>query len=180
MDNFIVIPPSPELSELSVKLGFTRLLCIERDFLVLDAQSPSEILHGISKAQGKLILYHPHDEDMLRYVLEKTPLKFVFSPETMFPKDSVHFVRGGLNQILCKIAAEKGKTIVFSFHDLLQATSQGFIIARMMFNIKLCQKYKVRMLLSTFAREKMELRAAHDVLALWRVLGGKGPEELTL
>ncbi len=172
MDNIICTTKNKEISELSTQLGFARTLFLEKDFLLLETKSQKEILDTISRAKGKPIFYRATDEETLRYVLERTSVKFIFGMEYLAAKDSVHQVRGGLDQVLCKIAVEKGKIVAFSFNDLLQAHNKGALLARMKFNIKLCQKYKVKTFFSTFARNKWDLRSAKDLEALWRVLGG--------
>ena len=108
---------------------------------------------------------------MLRFVLEKSDVDIVYGMETIHPKDSMHFVRGGLDQVLCKIAAEKGKILAFSFSDILNSSSQGKLLARIMFNVKLCKKYKVPMMVCSFAASKEEMRSAKDLQALGRILG---------
>lgn len=174
MDNIILAPENKEIGELSTQLGFTRTLFLDKDFILLETKSKKEILDAISRAKGKPIFYRATDEDTLRYVLERTPIKIVLGMEFIAAKDSLHHVRGGLDQVLCKIAAEKGKIVAFSLHDLLQAHNKGALLSRMKFNIKLCQKYHVNTFLSTFATHKWELRSAKDLEALWRVLGGTG------
>lgn len=174
MDNIIVMKENTELESLSKQLGFTRTLFLDKDFILLETKSKKEILDVISRARGKPIFYRATDEETLRYVLERTPIKVVFGAEFIAAKDSMHHVRGGLDQVLCKIAAEKGKVVAFSLHDLLQANNKGALLARMKFNIKLCQKYKVKTFFSTFASTKWELRSAKDMEAMWRVMGGTG------
>ena len=90
--------------------------------------------------------------------------------ETINPKDSVHFLRGGLDQITCRIAKNKGKTIAFSFFEILNSRNRDKLIARMKFNIKLCKKYKVKTLFANFSTKKMELRSAKDLKSFWTFL----------
>ncbi len=180
MDNIILAPENKEIAELSAKLGFTRTLFLDQDFILLETKSKKEIMDALSKARGKPVFYRAPDEETLRFVLERTPLKMLFGMEYIAVKDSLHHVRGGLDQVLCKIAAATGKIIAFSFADLLHAENKGQILARMKFNLKLCRKYKVKTFFSTFARNKWELRSAKDLEALWRVLGGSGNNSLRL
>lgn len=174
MDNVVIMNESKEIESLSQRLGFTRTLFLERDFLLLETKSKKEILDTISRAKGKPIIYRATDEETLRYVLERTPLTVISGVEFIAAQDSLHHVRGGLDQVLCRIAAEKGKIVAFSFADLLHAENRGQVLARMKFNIKLCQKYNVKAFFSTFAGNKWELRSVKDLEALWRVLGGSG------
>ena len=41
--------------------------------------------------------------------------KIVFGIEKIHPKDSLHYPKSGLDPVLCKIAADRGKIIGFSF-----------------------------------------------------------------
>ena len=180
MDNIVLAAESKGIEELSRQLGFTRTLFLDKDFILLETKFKKEIQDTVKRAKGKPIFYRAADEGALRFVLEKTPIKLIFSLESVAAKDSPHHVRGGLDQVSCKIAAEKGKIMAFSFHDLLQAANKGPLLARMKFNIQLCRKYKVKTFFSTFAKSKWELRSAKDLEALWRVLGGQGKDALQL
>ena len=106
---------------------------------------------------------------MLRFILEKTAVDMVYGLEMIHPSDSVHYVRGSLDQVLCQIAAAKGKMIGFSFSSLLHS-SDGKLLGRMKQNMKLCKKYKVKMILSNFSVSPEELRSKKDLAAFQRVL----------
>jgi len=176
MDNLILLPKNQEFEELSAKLGFSRTLFLETDAVIIEAKTKKELLLKTNRAVSKklLTLYKPPTEDLLRFALEKTPISMVLGIEHIHPKESTHFVRGGLDQILCKIAAEKDKIIAFSFSDILNSPQRSKLLARMMFNIKLCKKYKVKVFFSNFSMEQMEMRSARDLLSFWNVLGGAG------
>ena len=161
----------PEIELLSQKLGFSRTLFLEKDLMLIDGKNKKELF--ISLPQQKLALYHPPTEELLRLALEKTNINIIYGLENVHPKDSPHFVRGGLDQVLCAIAAKNNKIIGFSFSDIINSKNQSQTLARMKFNVKLCQKYKVKTLFSTFASHRWELRSAKDLETLWRVLGGK-------
>jgi len=173
MDNLVLITENKELLELSKKLGFTKTMFVEKDFVSIKAKSKKELIREISKAKGKLTVYKASSEELLRFALEKTKINMVYGMETINPKDSVHFVRGGLDQITCRLAAEKDKIIGFSFSEILNAKNRDKIIARMKFNIKLCKKYKVKIFFSSFACSEKELRSAKDLFAFWKILGGR-------
>ncbi len=182
MDNFILLPKSTELEQLSTQLGFTRTLFLHRDIALITEKNAKEALKQIQQArqQKLLTVYKPVSEELLRFVLEKTPVEMVLGAEQIHGQDALHYPRAGLDQIVCKIAADKGKILAFSGSDLLKARDRSQLLGRMIFNIGLCQKYNVKMFFSTFAQDKWELRAAHDLLALWKVLGGKGKQDLVL
>ncbi len=162
MINFVLMPENAEVAALSKTLGYEQTYFLGKDFVLV--KDKKEI-------RGKLRVCKPNSEAMLRLILEKSPVEIVYGIESIHEKDSLHYVRGGLDQVLCKIAAQKGKTIAFSFSELLNATNKSRVLSRMRFNMELCRKYKVKTLISNFATEKMDLRAAKDLEAFGRVLG---------
>lgn len=176
MDNYILLKWTSELEELSKALGFTKTYFMERD-LILVSGSKKEILQKSQQAKQKklLVAYEAefNEEEKLRFVLEKTSVDLVFGVEKVHSKDSLHFLRGGLDQVLCTIAAERGKMIGFSFAEILNSQKRALLMGRMMLNFKLCRKYKLKTVFSNFSREKMELRSAQDLGAFEQVLGGK-------
>ena len=163
MENYLLLKENKELLELSKKLGFTKTLFLDKDFVLIKADSKKELLREIGKAKGKLTIFKAESEEMLRFALEKTKVNMIYGMETINPKDSVHFVRGGLDQITCRIAKNKGKTIAFSFSEIFNSKNRSKLIARMKFNIKLCKKYKVKTLFTNFSKQKMEMRSAKDL-----------------
>jgi len=170
MDNYLFLPKRKEYEELSADLGFTKTFFPPGDFVFLEESSKNKLLEKLRKIHKKIIVYRPATDDLLRFALEKTTVDIFLGVEHLHPKDSVHYLRSGLDQILCTIAAERGKTIAFSFSELLNSPERAKLLARMMFNIKLCQKYKIKMLFSTFTQNKEEMRSAKDLEIFWQTL----------
>lgn len=180
MHNLLLMKKNEELLSLSKELGFSKTLFLGSGFVLVSGDSKKQLLKSIKdgKKKGLMTIYLVKDEEMLRFALEKTSVDMVFGQELINAKDSVHFVRGGLDQITCKIAASQGKIVGFSFSDILGVSGgeRSRLLARMMFNIKLCKKYKVRMFFGNFSLEKMSMRSGKDLEAFFRVLGGSGKE----
>jgi len=180
--NLVLMEENEEVLELSGKLGFSKTLFLGKDFVLVSGKSKKEVLKKIKegKKKGFLVVVKPENEEILRFVLEKTEAEMVFGQELINPKDSVHFLRGGLDQIVCKIAAKRRKVIGFSFGDVLRAEGKkrSKLLGRIMFNIKLCRKYNVRVLFSGFSESKWGMRSVHDLKAFWEMLGGVGKEML--
>ncbi len=166
MDNYILMGKGRDDG------GFTRTKINSIDFTYSVEQNTKKLLQISAQAHQKRkeVVYRPSSEEMLRFALEKSPVDIIVGVEAIHPKDSLHYLRSGLDQVLCRIAREKGKTVAFSFADVLNSSERGKLLARMRFNIQLCRKYKVKMLFSTFAASPEELRPAHDLRAFWRVL----------
>jgi RNase P/RNase MRP subunit p30 len=93
--------------------------------------------------------------------------------ELIEKKDSFHYRRGGLNQILCRLVARHGKIVFFNLN--LLKDSKGFsrevLIGRMKQNIRLCRKFKVQMKAGFFPSSKEEIKNPEDVKGLLIVLG---------
>ena len=164
---------SAEVEKLAAELGFTKVHFLDNDFVLLKGKTQKELLKEIDTARNKKLktVFKADSEDMLRFALERTSVDIVYGMESIHPKDSLHYVRGGLDQILCKLAAEKKKILAFSFAELLDSPDKKRLLARIMFNVKLCKKYKVSIVLCSFANVKEELRSVKDLQALGRVLG---------
>ncbi len=169
MDNYILMKYSKEIEDLSASLGFTRTLFLDRDFVLIETDKKKELLDKSNKTKlAKVFL--AKSEEMLRFALEKSKVDIVLGAEDINPKESLHFIRGGLDQITCKIAYDNDKTIGFSFSSILNSKSREKLLRRISFNAKLCKKYKVQMLFSSFAKNKEELRSAKDLQIMFKSL----------
>lgn len=108
-----------------------------------------------------------------QHVLEKTPPNIIFGLEALAEKDQLHQRTSGLNQVLCASAARNKVSIGFSFTDIL--TVQGFrraqILGRVRQNIALCRKYKVKMVIASFAKNPTQMRNQQDLRSLFVLLG---------
>ena len=170
MDNYLLMEENKELEELSSALGFSKTYFINQDFIIIKGENKKEILSEIHQAKGKITIFETSSEEMLRFVLEKTPVKIIMGMEKIHKKDSLHYIRGGLDQVSCKIAAEKGKIFGFSLAEIMKNAG---ILNRIIFNISLCQKYGVKTVFSNFSSHKNEMRSARDLTAFWEALSSK-------
>ena len=144
------------------------------DHVLLDGSMSKNGLLKKSSVDG-IVVFRPLSEEMFRFALEKSSVDIVLGVEYLHRKDSVHYLRGGLDPVLCKIAVLKGKTIGFSFSDILNSSDRSRLLARMMFNIRLCRKFGVKMYFGCFGSSD-ERRSVKDLEAFWRVLGGNKRE----
>jgi RNase P/RNase MRP subunit p30 len=163
MNNFVLTKYSKEIEELSISLGWEKTLFLDRDFVFIETDNKKELLKKIREAKGRVTVFSPISEEMLRFALEKTKVDIVVGVEKIHPKDSLHYVRSGLDQVLCKIAHDQEKTIAFSFNDILNGKDRAKIMSRMKLNLKLCKKYKVKTIFSSFSKKKEELRDPNSV-----------------
>ena len=110
--------------------------------------------------------------------IEKLKPDVIFSFEGNAKKDFIHQRASGLNHILCKSAKDNGVMIGFSLSSILNVEDKHKILGRMMQNIELCRKYKVKMIIASFARDPFGMRSPHDLIGLFKVLGCENPSFL--
>lgn len=172
MENILLMEKNREAEELSKKFGFSQTLFVNTDFVMLSGTNKKEILHQSQEAKRKkqLAVYKANTEEMLRFVLEKTPVDMIFGIELIHPEDTFHYVRAGLDQVLCQLAANNNKIIAFSFKEILDSRALSKLLARIAFTMRLCQKYRVKTFFSNFSEEMYEMRSAKDSEAFVHVL----------
>lgn len=115
-------------------------------------------------------------EKINRKAVEDKSVDILMSPEMEVEKDKVHQRVSGLNQVLCKLANKNKVAIGFSFSDLLNSKEKDKVIGRMVQNVHLCRKYKVKMVLCSFAKDKWEMRAPLDLASFGVIIGMTGKE----
>jgi hypothetical protein len=169
MENYLLLPYSAELEELSKQLGFSKTLFLGRE-LVLVKGNFKEVLNQCRLANGKKTIYFAENEEMLRLVVEKSPVDIVIGMEKIYSKDSLHYPKAGLNQVLGMRGAEKGKIFGFSFSEMLNSKQVSRLIHRMSFNLGVCKKHGVKAVFSNFSLSPLEMRSAADLEAVKRVL----------
>lgn len=108
-----------------------------------------------------------------RHALEKSRVDIIYDLENHMSKDFMHQLNSGLNQVLCKIASEKGRIIGLNFSTILSSgpAKRTKLLGRMMQNIRLCRKYKVRIALASFATDPYQMRSAYDLMSFGISLG---------
>lgn len=131
------------------------------------------------RQQGMLTLVHSSDQD--RSILEQGAADVLFGLEHAQPKDYMHQRGAGLNQVLCALAHKNKTAIGFSVADILAAhgSERAKILGRMTQNIEVCRKYKVKIIIASFARDPWQMRSAHDLQSLFVTLGMHAAEAKT-
>tara|TARA_Y100000310_G_C20289535_1_gene626549 strand:- start:171 stop:671 length:501 start_codon:yes stop_codon:yes gene_type:complete len=148
---------------------FEKKLEIETELVRIIDVSLNNLKNEILKESGKIIIVGG-DEQINRKSVENKKVDILLSPEINKKKDSFHYRKSGLNQVLCKLAKENNVAIGFDFSKLLNSKERSKILGRMMFNYKLCKKYKVKMVFSSFAKNKFELRNNDSLRVFERIL----------
>lgn len=126
---------------------------------------------GFSKVYSCKDFNLAYGKENNRKLLENKKLDILVSPEKTRKKDFIHHRNSGLNHVLCKLAKKNNIAIGISFNDILKSKERDKLIGRIMQNIRLCRKYKVKMVLASFATNKFEMRDAHDLMSFGICLG---------
>jgi len=104
-------------------------------------------------------------------ILEKLVPDILFDLELSPKTDPLHFRLSGLNQVLCNLAHKNKVAIAFSFSSILNSKNKPQLLGRIIQNIKLCRKYKVKTIFASFAQTPFQMRSPHDLISLAIVLG---------
>jgi len=182
----IVIPKNneEEFIEIASKLGIKKLYFLYDFDEYMQNQKPKAFdfdveigfivnQKNINKAvkQTELLVVKSSDKD--RFFIESKKIKLVYGLEETYKKDYLHQRASGLNHVICEIARKNNVTIGFAYSILFNKDEyeRAVLMGRMMQNIKLCQKYKVKTLIGSFSEKPFELRAPHDLKSLFVMLG---------
>jgi RNase P/RNase MRP subunit p30 len=137
---------------------------------ILDV-SLAKLRDEVKKCKGEAVVLGGNDK-LNRLALEIKKIDVLLSPEANDKEDNVHYRKSGLNQVLCKLAKQNDIAIGFDFARLLrsQGKERGKILGKMFFNYKICKKYGVKMVFSSFAKDKFELRNGDSMRVFERIL----------
>lgn len=143
----VLMEENKEATEITRKLGF------EKIFFKNDIK--------------KLGILEVKDYNDKRKLIENNSLNILLNPHLVTNKDSLHFRNSGMDQIICSLMNKNGIAMAFT----LDKINNHVEIGRIMQNIRLCRKYKVKMLFFTFSDNIYGLRAKLDIIAFLQVLG---------
>ena len=149
-----------KLQDKTTKLNGSKGLKIESGFMMAQKNA--------RHAKKGLMAAKSSEKD--RVFIEKYDVNLMFGLEEAARKDYLHQRASGLNQIMCELLRKKNIAVGFSYSSLFDPQSYT-IIGRMMQNIRLCQKYKVKTVIGSFASDPYLLRQPHDIISLFSMLG---------
>jgi len=142
---------------------------------LITANNIKELRKKIDSANN-LIVVKGNSDEINRAALENKRTDILLSPEYGREKDFIHFRNSGLNQVLCKLANKNKIAIGFNFSDLINAEKKEIILGKMMQNVILCRKYKVKIVIGSFANKKNEIKNRSELMSFGKVLGMNGKE----
>jgi len=127
-----------------------------------------------ARRYGKVILKAGGDN---RVLLSKKRV-IIYGLELSKRDDFIYYRNSGLDQILCRLANKNNNIVCFSFNEILkrEGYERARLIGRIMQNIKLCRKYKVKIIIGSFANDVYEMRNYKDLLSFFQLIGMTGKE----
>ena len=193
MDADIVLPKNNEAEfiEIAEKIGINKLYFLY-DFDYYDEQKTAKKLEFIKERrnvsveigflanqrnfsraakQSKIIVAKSSDKD--RFFIESGKIKIIYGFEEIHKRDHLHQRASGLNHILCELASKNNVAVGFCYSVLLSKNHAlaSILMGRIMQNISLCQKFKVKMVIGSFSEKPFELRQHHDIISLFSIFG---------
>ncbi len=175
----VVIPRHNEKAIIGMakKLGYDALILLypfeKLKQLKQVAHPEVKLLYGclISKQKPKGVKFTAAPNPN-RHTFEKLKPNIVYQLELTKNKDKTHYRLSGLDDVSCKLAAENDIAIGFSFSSLLDSKlPRAVLLGRMAQNIRFCKKFKLKMVLASFACQPYDMRSPHDLKALGISLG---------
>lgn len=168
----VVMPKNneAELLEMGEKLGFKELIFLYDDLQKKVPKLSSKQIRiytailinnikEVDKAKKNFnLLFAPAQ----RSFFENKKIKYLINAESSLGKDFLYQKRAGLDDVMCRLAKEKDKVIVFNT-KLLGNNMHNNILSRMMQNSKLCRKHKVKTFIASLASKPLEMRATKDL-----------------
>jgi len=116
-------------------------------------------------------IIEPVNNSIARTALETKKTDILLSPEKHAKKDFMHQRDSGLNHILCKLAKKNKIAVGINFSELLNEKHLEKRLGRIMQNIKLCRKFKIPLVLASFANNRYEQRNPKDLELFAQVIG---------
>lgn len=174
----VVLPDNNEKDFIAMakKLGFKELVFLytskNRFYRGTSDLGITNALLADEKSIPKDVITFVRNPADARFVFEASKPGCVFDLEIQ-KKDFIHQRGSGLNHIMARLASQNGVRIGFSFSTLLNASPllRSKLLGRIRQNIGLCRKYRVGMVIGSFALNPLDMRSPKDMISFFTVLG---------
>ncbi|MDD4353058.1 MAG: hypothetical protein PHN56_01230 [Candidatus Nanoarchaeia archaeon] len=122
---------------------------------------------------NELVFFSPKTEDDLKKAIEMTLPYGIINSELIHYKDSLHFIRSGIDDTMAKEMSKKKIAIVFNLNLLISSDSvkRAQIIRRMKENMKKAVKFDIPVLFASLAKDEYELFNGQQIRAWAQSLG---------
>jgi ribonuclease P/MRP protein subunit RPP1 len=140
------------------------------NFNIINTKNPNEMNNLIKNNSFNIVI--GGNEIVNRKALENKNIQMLLNAEPE-EDDFMHSRNSGLNQVLVKLAKRNDIVIGFSFNKILKLNNENRIhlLGKIMQNIMLCNKYKVKMAMVNFINNEFDERSENDLKDLGLTLG---------
>jgi len=138
-------------------------------------------LRKLKEVKGKiqdLVIVEARDSEEARKAAENKNVNIILGIESSSHRDKMHFRDSGLNQATCAFCKANNIAVAIPIAEIINSPRRNELIGRVMQNIKLYRKYKIRVVAASFAKNKHEQRKPSDIASFLRSLG-MTPKEAT-
>ena len=161
-----------EFIKIAQRLGTKKLLFLydkkEKDLKELQKTTKIKLFSGLIDSQKDNSLNFAIGE---RKNVENKKIKFLYGFENLEQKDSLHYRRSGINQVIGKLIKNKEKILVIDMEKIFEKKNNSMLLGRIQFNLRMAKKYKLNLIIASFAKKPRNLRSGKDYEALIRTLG---------
>jgi len=159
-----------EFIKAAEKLGTKGLLFLyekkEKNISSLQTKTKIKLYSGTINGSSKINFVKAEQQN----IVDKNS-KFLYGFEDLEKKDSFHYRRSGTNQVLCKLIKTKNKVFVLDMEKIFTSSDKETLLGRLQQNLMLIRKYKLDLIICSFATKSSNLRAEEEYKALIRSLG---------
>jgi RNase P/RNase MRP subunit p30 len=131
---------------------------------ILTADNFNRLKEKVKKSE-KPIIFSSDEDELNRKVLEKLPIDILLINQEK-RKDFSKQRNSGFNQVMAKIAKKNKITIGINLDELINSKNKEKIIARVIQNVNLCKKNKLKMIF--ISKQKTD---SYNLKSLGLVLG---------
>ncbi len=139
----------------------------DRDREITKSLGFTKVYTSNSPEFKKLKIVNGADDETNRKAVENPNKDILLNPHAVRSRDFMHSRNCGLNHVLCKIATENDVAIGFTLDRMYEPKD----IARVKLAIKLCRKFKNKIVVFSFAKDIYSMRAVNDIYAFLEVIG---------
>ncbi|MBU0757191.1 MAG: hypothetical protein KKF44_03945 [Nanoarchaeota archaeon] len=185
----IVLPQNNELGiiKMAETLGWKELcLAYDRptDIASFRRKTVIKLISGVVAEPGAeqrfvgkcdIILSKTFDASTVRTLCERGFAQIFFGLEQSPKPDFMHHRNSGLNHVICEIMKEKGISIALDFSSILNSggKQRAVLLGRMKQNLVFAKKYALAVVIATFAKEPLEMRAPNTFTSFLNLLSLK-------
>ena len=163
---FIDLVLSDNLENFGKKLGYSKVIKTR----IVQINDKKDLRFLINKRENPLIV---SGGKLNREILSLKDVDILLSPEKGVKEDFLNARNSGLNQVLLGLARKNNIAIGINFNEILKlrGVERSKLLGRISQNIMLCRKYKVKIVLGSFASNEFEMRAPLDLVSFLITLG---------